>query len=149
MSTFSDSTQARFWLFTPAALAAAREQRHLASLSAPAHATSSSSSSSSSAPATAAAAAAPAAGHKRTRPTEDDTDTKRARSDPALLPGLAAEQTLLDWCSLALQRMCCMARLDRAVTATAHAYLRRFYVRGLLTQYPPHEMLCVWGGGAA
>ena len=133
MSAFSTSTQARHWLFTPAALAAAHLQRCSSA------AAGNASSSSSSAP----------SGHKRSRPSDEgEGGPKRARTDGSGEPAaLAEEQNLLDWCSLALQRMCCAAQLDRAVTATAHAYLRRYFVRGLFTHYPPHEMLCVgvWG----
>ena len=145
MSAFSASTQARYWLFTPETLAAAQEQRHQASV----------------APSEPAAAAASL---KRARPADDEAagggggggdggGGKRARAEdggaasaPAAAAAagrltLAEEQHLLAWCGLALQRMCRGAQLDRAVTATAHAYLRRFYVRGLFAHYPPHEML--------
>ena len=53
------------------------------------------------------------------------------------------EQSLIDWCSLALLRMCLVRHFDREVTSTALVYFRRFYVRGLFLQYPPYEMMCV------
>jgi len=56
---------------------------------------------------------------------------------------LEQEQFFLDWCTLALLRMCTVRHFDREVIATALVYFRRFFIRGLFPHYLPHEMMCV------
>jgi hypothetical protein len=148
------STQRLHWTFTEAALSLKYAARHAASCARVASA------------AEAPPAGAPAhAGVKRPRAEEAaaggggggggaDAPPKRVRGEDggAGAPAgggaqpyltLAEEGALLEWASLALLRLCRCAALDRAVTATALVFLRRFYVAGLFVEYPPHEMMCV------
>ena len=149
MSAYSTSTHALHWIFTPAALAEEHRRRQSATLALQ----SVESSGAQAEGAAGATSAASASGQKRPRPLDDggnergEGSSKRARAEADGSASLAQEQAYLDWCCLALLRMCRLGQLDRAVTATALVYLRRFYVRSLFVHYPPHEMLCVCGLG--
>jgi hypothetical protein len=149
MSSFASSSQARFWTFSPSALASLCAARRRAS-----------------AALVARAPAAQPAGAKRARAAVGGAaagaGAKRARGDgggedggaPAGSDGgsdgdgesvdyisVAEEEAVVDWSARALLRLCRCAGLDLAVTATASVYLRRFYVSGLLAEYPPPEMV--------
>ena len=148
---FASSSQRLHWTFTPATLSQLAQQRHGGSLLRVAGA---------SLPGSPAGAGAGAgAGVKRPR-TEDASPLpaealqKRARGADGAVGGAAAdapppyltleeEAAVIRWAGFALLRLCRCAGLDRAVTATALTFFRRFFVSGLLVEYPPHEMMCV------
>lgn len=154
-SAYASSTQARFWTLTPAAFSASQHARRDASSTLV-----SSPPSTGAAPSTAKRVraddegAASGVASKRARvddgsPVErsDGGDAgERAVSAPAYPLSVADEEAVLRWSARALLRLCRCKGLDRAVTATASIYLRRFYVAGLLAEYPPPEMItaCVF-----
>jgi hypothetical protein len=53
---------------------------------------------------------------------------------------------LLRFYELELQRACRDASFDRAVTATAVVFLKRFYLRQTAALLPPSELMCVAAG---
>lgn len=147
MSAYSSSSQARFWTFSAAALSSARLARRDASF--------------------ALVSGAPLPNAKRARADDESAASsvasKRARVDDgsvsergggvgadgragAYALSVADEEAVLSWSARALLRLCRCKGLDRAVTATASIYLRRFYVSGLFAEYPPPEMIsaCVF-----
>ena len=149
MSAYSTSTHALHWIFTPAALTEEHRRRQSASLALQSVEGSGAQANGAAGASAASSSAASATGQKRPRPSEEGDNergeggSKRARAEAGGGATLAQEQAYLDWCCLALLRMCRLGQLDRAITATALVYLRRFYVRSLFVHYPPHEMLCV------
>ena len=146
---YSSSTHARQWQFSQSTLAARYAQRCGVSRGAAVG--------EDRAEAGAARAGGGGGASKRPRPLDADGDasSKRPRSEAEVVNGPATaflsepvtesavedEQAYLDWCSLALLRMCHLAQFDRAITATALLYLRRFFIDTPFTHYPPHEML--------
>lgn len=150
---FADSTHCKHWLYSKDRLLALYTARHDAGVR-----LCQTGSSTTIAPAPTTESASTTLGSKRPRPgdaVESEGGSKRARTEggddsgdgegSVALPTLTLgeEQGLLDWCSLALLRLCLTRNLDREITATALVYFRRFYVRGLFPYYPPHEMMCV------
>ncbi len=140
MSAFATSTHALHWIFSPAALAMEYEQRSAASAALAAAVDSPSA-----VPEEPAKGEEPTgAGKKRARPAEEEEGGSQKRSRHSGAGAAAAaqsEQDFLDWCCLALLRMCRVSHLDRAITGTALVYLRRYYIKGLFYHYPPHEMM--------
>jgi hypothetical protein len=153
---FSDSTHCKHWLYPRDDLLALYATRHEAGV----RLCKAAASTTPAAPGTEGAPTTSTLGSKRPRigeAEESEGGSKRARieggdggggggegstspSSLAMLT-LGEEQELLDWCSLALLRLCLTRNLDREITATALVYFRRFYIRGLFSYYPPHEMM--------
>ena len=51
------------------------------------------------------------------------------------------EESILNWASISLLRLCRRAPFDRAITSTALIFFQRFYSRARLVEYLPHEVM--------
>ncbi len=51
------------------------------------------------------------------------------------------EESILNWASLSLLRLCRRAPFDRAISSTALIFFQRFFSRARLVEYLPHEVM--------